>query len=291
MSWSRFDDKYAQSPKLVALGDWYEVGLALDVAGIGWCCLNETDGRLPKAQVGRLIRCANMRIGAVRVTPEAVAERLVQVGRWEDAGDRYVIHDFLVYNPSKADNDAKRAATAERVQRHRNTKRNGDCNALPPAPKQRSNTAPGPEPVPTELHTGVCSSPDAPPAEVSADAALDGIYPGEVYWPAVWSDDFDPTTRPVLAEIARVNAPKCADLRKQWAKFRAFALSENLRTRRWDQRWARWTLDHDARPCACGWNPHAARRAGVVSEEDRASAARGMALVLGRRRAGEVANG
>lgn len=144
MSWSRIDDKYAQSPKMVALGDWFELGMALDVAGICWSNLNETDGKVPKTQIARLVLCSNIRIGSVRVTPDAVAQRLVAVGRWVDCGDHYEIHDFLDYNPSKEQRDAKRDALVTRVQRHRNAKR----NALPAGYEHGCNTPPEPDPVP-----------------------------------------------------------------------------------------------------------------------------------------------
>lgn len=144
MSWVKLDDLYAQCPKMIALGDWYEVGLAMDVAGLCWAALHEQDGRIPKQQIQRLINARGIRIDGVRVTPTAVAERLVMVGRWHDCGEHYEIHNFLKYNPSRAEQDARREATKARVKRHRNAVTSADETPT----KRAGNIAPGPGPGP-----------------------------------------------------------------------------------------------------------------------------------------------
>lgn len=239
MAWSRFDDLYAQHPKMVALGDFYEVGLALDVAGIGWCNLNRTDGVVPKAQVPRLIRCVGMRIGRTVVTPELVADRLVSVGRWLDEGDAYRIHDYLKYNPSRAQVDAKRQATADRVQRHRNAR----CNAVTSAEKRECTPAPEPEPVPL-LHTQA-RAPESPPAPEPVRAVVMGLK-------RPLPDDF------VLTEARRLLfiAHKCEDPDLCFTAFRTHY--EGLRDdhergwrSNWDNKLMAWCLNHEsfASPC------------------------------------------
>ena len=104
MTWARFDDQRADHPKLLAAG---LEARGMDEAGICWCAGKETDGYIPEVAVRMLAAghgCTNWR---------RPVKRLVDVGRWEPADGGWVIHDFLDYNPSKADRDAERARKSE----------------------------------------------------------------------------------------------------------------------------------------------------------------------------------
>ena len=101
MGWVRLDDGFANHPKLVAVG---ATGMAMFVAGLCYCSRYLTDGFIPQAQVKLLI---NIRDSS------NVAARLVGAGLWEPAEGGFAVHDYLVYNPSRRDAEASRAARAE----------------------------------------------------------------------------------------------------------------------------------------------------------------------------------
>jgi hypothetical protein len=112
MVWARFDDRYSESPKIEAAGPWAEL---LDVRAIIYSARNETDGHISVVALGRIsINIPN---------PKGKAAKLVEVGRWkpnEDGG--WFIHDFLEYNPSKAQLADQRAEGKERAKRSREAK-------------------------------------------------------------------------------------------------------------------------------------------------------------------------
>lgn len=102
MGWARLDDKRADHPKLMAAG--FEAR-GLDEAAICWSSSHETDGHIPETAVAMLAvghGCKNWR---------KVVARLVAVGRWDVVDGGWDVHDFLVYNPSKAEQDASRERT------------------------------------------------------------------------------------------------------------------------------------------------------------------------------------
>ncbi len=121
MGWARMDDGYTNSPKILEAGPWSEL---LDMRAIIYAAGNETDGLIT--------RSALKLIG--RDIPK-VAERvtvLVEVGRWTvNEGGGWLIHDFLEYNPSKAQKSQIRALGRERQSRRRNGVTNADVTTSP----------------------------------------------------------------------------------------------------------------------------------------------------------------
>lgn len=105
MSWAKLDDRFYNHPKMRTLNasaGW------LWARALSYAAAYETDGLLSK--------------GALRTISarKRDRDRLVAAGLWEDLGDGVCfIHDFLDYNPSRAELDEKRAATRERVARSR----------------------------------------------------------------------------------------------------------------------------------------------------------------------------
>ncbi len=104
MGWAKLDDRRHQNPKL------REAGLAasgLDAYAITYCAANETDGFVSKDVVSMLASCKRW---------TQIAQKLVHVNRWEWDEERqgWWIHDYLDYNPSKAETQAKRAAESAR---------------------------------------------------------------------------------------------------------------------------------------------------------------------------------
>jgi hypothetical protein len=103
--WSKLDDGYIMNGKVLDAG-WQ--GRELYIAALCYVSRNLTDGFVPVAMVQRL--------GALMDVPDpaTAAIRLVTVGLWEfpaDGRDGYLIHDYLKYNPSRAEHER---LTAER---------------------------------------------------------------------------------------------------------------------------------------------------------------------------------
>ncbi len=90
-----------------------------------YCARNSTDGLVTPSALRRI------GMGLPGVQKRVLA--LIAAGRWApNEGGGWFIHDFLDFNPSKAQLDEKRVATRERVQKHRsNAARNAVTNASP----------------------------------------------------------------------------------------------------------------------------------------------------------------
>lgn len=119
MGWARMDDGYMDHPKILEAGPWCEL---LDRRAIEYCAAHDTDGLVT--------RSALKKIG--REIPK-VASRvltLVDVGRWTvNEGGGWWVHDFLTYNPSKAERETIRASGRERQAAWRKRARDAVTNA------------------------------------------------------------------------------------------------------------------------------------------------------------------
>lgn len=138
MPWVKLSDDFTDSPKLASIEPTSRpFAIELYIAALCYCGRVLTDGFVPRGQIGRLVDFT-----ASNVDPYAIAADLVAAGLWETAETGYTIHDYLEYQPSREQVEAKRATTRARVTRWRsNAKCNGVTNAV-------SNAAPVPEPVP-----------------------------------------------------------------------------------------------------------------------------------------------
>lgn len=107
MPWVKLDDGFARHAKLLAAG---AEGVALDVAAMCWSSEKGTDGFVPDYAISVLYPVRN---------PRGVASRLAQVGRWERDDERggWMIHDYLVYNPTAAEVAELKAARSDAGQR------------------------------------------------------------------------------------------------------------------------------------------------------------------------------
>lgn len=114
MGWLRLDDRYDEHPKVIAAGS--EAGLIVNVRAMLYCARNETDGILLQAIVPRITSDFSPNKAKQQV------KRLLEVGLWERVEGGYLVHDFLDYNPSKADRDADRAKARERMANARGNK-------------------------------------------------------------------------------------------------------------------------------------------------------------------------
>ena len=98
MAWFRLDDNGYDHTKVLNAGDraygvWCRAGQ--------YCSNKKTDGFVSEAASRRL--CGDKRVWA----------KLVEVGLLDTADGGYTIHDFLVYNPSREELDAKAKAKSE----------------------------------------------------------------------------------------------------------------------------------------------------------------------------------
>lgn len=133
MSWAKFDDAFADHPKIAGLSD---AAFRLHVTAILYAARFETDGNLPVGAVARM--------GPGR-------EELLAAGLWDEVATGWAIHDYLDYNPSKADRERMRQQATERQQRWRNGVTNGVTNDTPvPVPLPHIDPLPD-NPTPKRL--------------------------------------------------------------------------------------------------------------------------------------------
>jgi hypothetical protein len=108
MGWFKIDNTMPEHPKVLAAGP---TAAWLHVCALAYCDRNLTDGHVPDAKLTRLASVRNAK---------AHAKRLVEVGLWSVSEGGFQIHDYLTHQRSKAETEGQRAATRERVKRHRN---------------------------------------------------------------------------------------------------------------------------------------------------------------------------
>ena len=104
MTWVRFDDTCAEHPKIDGLSDaahrlWFNA--------VCYSTKMLTDGRITTSILKKLYHARQLKL----------AEELVKAGLWHEVSDGYDIHDFLTYQPSRADVLKKRAEDSERKRR------------------------------------------------------------------------------------------------------------------------------------------------------------------------------
>lgn len=159
MPWSRVDDGWSDHPKVIGLS---LAAKGLWLVGLSYASRNLTDGLVPAAVCYR------------EGSPDEVQDamnQLIDAGLWSWEGERHVrIHDFLEYNPSKAQVEAERTKTKERVANWREKRKAEDpapdnVTALhgryTPVSNGGVTPAPVPVPVPNRTPNGVLA-PAAP---------------------------------------------------------------------------------------------------------------------------------
>lgn len=132
--WAKISDDFFRHPRTVAAGrdarDLFLVSLA-------HCNEHLTDGFVASGYLRRLAADAEID------NAQESAQRLVDVGYWEECDGGWMVHDFLDYNPSRAEVLAEREKAAVRKERWKNGARNGVRNAVP-----NGEGTPSPVPVP-----------------------------------------------------------------------------------------------------------------------------------------------
>ncbi len=110
MAWVKLDDGFFRHPKVVGAGRDARV---LYLAGLCYCGANLTDGSILDGALRVLAAEAEIK------NPKAAAERLVEVGLWEQVGGGYRVHDYLDHNRSSDNVRSERDAAADRMRRGR----------------------------------------------------------------------------------------------------------------------------------------------------------------------------
>lgn len=115
MTWSRFDDRATDSLKVRRAGT---NAIALWFAAVNFCNQHHTDGVVERDMLTEVWRP----IGEA-FDHETAARACLAHGLFEllPSGD-FLVHDFLDYNPSRADAKAAQKAAAERARRYRERK-------------------------------------------------------------------------------------------------------------------------------------------------------------------------
>jgi len=119
MPWVRLDDEFYAHPKVAVLSsDVMLACVGLHTLALCWCNHKLTDGIVPVNQVFRL--AGDLSLALPSGSPHQLINELVRVGMWEvkecDEKGRalsYSIHDFLDYQPSRAQHEAEIRAKSE----------------------------------------------------------------------------------------------------------------------------------------------------------------------------------
>lgn len=143
MSWVKLDDALPDHPKLAHLPAEY---CWLFVCSICYANRYKTNGYVPDGVIDRL--CGGLD------DPIDARKTLVSCGLWElptDHPDDFLIHDYLEYQPSKEDADAKRLSIHQKkvdAGRKRATSTNRRAGRFVAGQDQHSQHATSPVPVP-----------------------------------------------------------------------------------------------------------------------------------------------
>lgn len=135
MVWVRIDDAIGEHPKIARLSD---SAFALFVMGLAYCNRNLTDGFIPSAVgMGQLRFCDGNTIPPIR--------ELEAAGLWEEVAGGWNIHDFGLYQPSRASVLTERESARQRQAASRQKSRRDIDGSHGPV-----TAAPVPVPVPKD---------------------------------------------------------------------------------------------------------------------------------------------
>jgi len=184
MAWVKIDDQFTDHPKAADAGP---LGIAMQVAGLCYANRHLTDGFISHKVAARLLDFTGIavalpsradpddnHVSAMRVLWLNVCDSLVSAGLWEVVDGGWQIHDFLEYNPSRADTLTKRAADMERKRTPKGTAQPSD-NIPNGIRADSTRPVPVPVPVPVPLPDPVPDPPGvvrAAPKRANAQAAL-----------------------------------------------------------------------------------------------------------------------
>lgn len=202
MTWFKSDDRFPEHPKVDALEahfgrSWQLLNLALatwHLLGCD-CAARRTDGCFDLARAQRVMRAPPREV-------ERALDGLVAVGLLTLDGGVYAYHDWAEYQPTKAQLDEERKATARRQSEWRkrhSTEKNSDRNGVSNGVTNGVSNAAPTRPVPSRPNEeGEERGPPPPAVEGGVDDVRCGTV--EVDRPA---DPATPTADAVLDLLAR----------------------------------------------------------------------------------------
>lgn len=103
MAWLKIDDRVRTHPKIIEAGP---VASWLWLCGLTYCHEQMTDGSIPY----RVVKLLAIGIGR----PTVHVRKLLRIGLWIDTGSHYQVHDYLDWNPSRAEIIAQRKRDLDR---------------------------------------------------------------------------------------------------------------------------------------------------------------------------------
>ncbi|GAA2199837.1 hypothetical protein [Streptomyces bangladeshensis] len=170
MPWVKLDDRFPSHRKVALLPDR---AFRLHVSAICWCSENLTDGRIADRELPLVAKIRGLK---------ATAQQLVDAGLWDRIEGGWEIHDYLDYNPSRAQVIAERKKNAERQERFRQRK-NGkpvppDGNGVTPDAPDAHGTHDGDTNAARRRHDGdttATGSDAAPEAESQVSEVRNGV--------------------------------------------------------------------------------------------------------------------
>ena len=114
MPWAKFDDKFIGHPKVLGAGP---LAVALHMRAIIYSALHLTDGVIRRRQLNHIC-CWDDDADDFHGDPPRnleLVKRLVNAGLWDEApdGEGWCIHDYLDWNPSRAEAKALSEVRAE----------------------------------------------------------------------------------------------------------------------------------------------------------------------------------
>jgi hypothetical protein len=148
--WAKIDDQFYLGKKAARI-DRDEQDLYL--ASLVYCNGQLTDGFVPEANLMLLYVWAKLPMTAnAQASAQAIASRLVEHDLWELVDDGFQVHDFLDWNPSRAEVLALKAARSEAGKRGgQHSRANAQANAQASAQaKPKQNPTPSPSPSPSQ---------------------------------------------------------------------------------------------------------------------------------------------
>lgn len=106
MPWAKLDDNFSDHPKVLRCWAEEPRAIGLFTMALAWAMRHGQEGHIPTYWVASKIPDDRER--------GAVAAALVRAGLWEENGEGWIVHDFLDWNPSNADVEARREADRKR---------------------------------------------------------------------------------------------------------------------------------------------------------------------------------
>ena len=163
--WLKTDDRFPEHRKIRRLSDG---AYRLHHTAMCACAKDETDGYITKADLADMQHSERL----AKYIPA-----LVDAGLWEEVDEGWLIHDFLDYNPSHAQQDEKRAADRKRqeARRQRLIDAKSGVDQTPTLPGSEGDT---PEITPRSQGKKSTTFPDRSPDRTSdpdGDASQDDV--------------------------------------------------------------------------------------------------------------------